>query len=145
LGCAVSGGVRKTCVIPELTGKEFAAVIRLPAPRRYEYFVKKVADRDTMWGLCDGDGWVTSADDSGNLHVPLWPHPGFAAACAIEEWAQARPESIDVDEWIEGGAAQLENDGLAVGVFPTPEGLGVAVSALRLKDDLENEQSKFLL
>jgi hypothetical protein len=65
-GCAVSGGVRKTCVIPELTGKEFAAVIRLPAPRRYEYFVKKVADRDTMWGLCDGDGWMTSADDSSN-------------------------------------------------------------------------------
>jgi hypothetical protein len=64
LGVVPYLAVRKTCVIPELTGKEFASVIRLPAPRPYEYFVKKVADRDTMWGLCDGDGWMTSTDDS---------------------------------------------------------------------------------
>jgi uncharacterized protein DUF2750 len=60
-------------LIPELNDKEFAAVLALPAPRRYEYFVKKVADRDTMWSLRDRDGWVTTADDDGNLHLPFWP------------------------------------------------------------------------
>jgi hypothetical protein len=125
--------------------KEFGSVLGLPAPRRYAYFIKKVADGDTMWGLRDRDGWVTTMDDDGNLHLPLWPHPDFAAACATAEWVGAEPAAIDVDEWVEGGAESLERDGLAVAVFPTPAGRGVAVAPARLKTDLEDEQSKFLL
>jgi hypothetical protein len=132
-------------LIPALHEKEFASVLALAASRRYEYFVKKVADRDTMWSLRDRTGWVTTADDSGRLHLPLWPHPNFACACALEEWEGAEPVAIDVDEWVEAGAEVLEGDGLAVAVFPTPEGRGVAVAPARLKADLEEEQSKFLL
>jgi hypothetical protein len=132
-------------LIPELNEREFESVVGLPAPRRYDYFVKKVADRDTMWSLRDGAGWVTTADDSGRLHLPLWPHPDFAAACATAEWTGAEPAAVDADEWVESVAESLEDDGLSVAVFPTPEGQGVSVRPARLKADLEEEQSKFLL
>jgi hypothetical protein len=132
-------------VIPPLSKEEFAAVLALPAPRRYDYFVKKVADRDSMWCLRDQDGWVTTVDDDGGPYLPLWPHPDFAAACATDEWERTAAAAIDVDEWIESGAAGLEEEGLAVAVFPTPAGSGIPVPPARLKADLENEQSKFLL
>jgi hypothetical protein len=125
--------------------KEFTSVLALPPPRRYEYFVKKAADGDTMWSLRDADGWVITVDDDGRPHVPLWPHPDFAEACATAEWKGAEPVAVDVDEWVEGIAGQVERDGLAVAVFPTPEGRGVSVPPARLKADLEDEQSKFLL
>jgi Protein of unknown function (DUF2750) len=48
---------------------------------------------------------------------PLWPHPRFAEVCASGDWADARPASIDVDEWVVGWSANLERDGLRVPSF----------------------------
>jgi hypothetical protein len=129
----------------EVNDQELAAVLNLPAPERYDYFVKKAADGDAMWGLRDAEGWVTTADDEGVLHLPVWPHPAFAAACAESEWAGAAPEAIDVDEWVQGAARLLAEDGLRVAVFPTPAGQGISVAPERLKDDFEREQERFSL
>jgi hypothetical protein len=129
----------------DVNEREFASVLNLSGPKRYEYFVKRAADRDTMWALRDAGGWVTTADNAGRLYLPVWPHARFAAACAEAEWARTEPAPIDVDEWIEGHAEELERDGLGVAVFPTPAGQGVAVSPARLKADLEDEQSNFRL
>jgi hypothetical protein len=45
--------------------QEFASVIKLPAPKRYAYFLKKVSDWGQLWGLANVDGWAVANDDAG--------------------------------------------------------------------------------
>jgi hypothetical protein len=52
--------------------KEFESVIKQPPNIRYEYFIKKVADYEEVWGLYD-DGWATAQDDDGNILIPFFP------------------------------------------------------------------------
>lgn len=84
-----------------------------------------------------------SEDDEGRKHLPVWPHPRFAEACAAGPWARAQPESIDVDEWVIGWSENLERDGLTVVVFQTPDDEGVSASPARVKADLSRELARF--
>ncbi len=123
----------------DLRPEELAAVLRLLAPERYAYFVKRSADSEEVWGLRDDRGWVTAQDDEGRTFMPIWPHPEYARACASDAWESAAPESIELDEWAEGWLSDLDTRGLFVSVFPVPAGSGVAVEPGRLRRDLEAE------
>ncbi|MEV5026692.1 DUF2750 domain-containing protein [Paenibacillus sp. LPE1-1-1.1] len=79
--------------------KEFEAVIKLPANIRYEYFIKKIADSEEVWGLYD-DGWVITSDINGKLLIPFWPKKEFAEYCAFEDWSNYNAQSISLDEFI---------------------------------------------
>ena len=127
-------------MIWDLSQQEFDAVVVLPAPKRYEHFVKRCADWEEVWGLRDEGGWVTTADDEGRAHFPVWPHPAYAAACAEGDWAGAEPEAIPLNEWRTAWLPGMKADDLPVTVFPVPGSLlGVAVSPARLDDDLQRE------
>ena len=111
------------------------AVLRLPAARRYSYFLQRVAESGEVWGL-DGEGWALALDDSGRDVLPLWPAPEFAALCATRLWAGFQPRAIKLQELLENVLPQLEEEGMPVGVFFTPEGQGHPVSARELIDAL---------
>lgn len=96
--------------------KEFQAVIKLPANIRYEYFIKKVVDEETVWGLYN-DGWAVTEDEDGTLLLPFWPKKAFAQHCAIEEWAEYSCESMDLDELMEEFLPRLLEDGYKPSIF----------------------------
>ncbi len=123
--------------------KEFQAVLALPDTRRYEYFVKRVADREEVWSLWN-DGWLLAGDDQGNEIVPVWPHPTFAEACALEEWADSQPRAVEISAWLERWLPGMARDGRLVAVFPTPTvRSGVVVPPERFRDDLLEELSRY--
>jgi hypothetical protein len=116
--------------------EEFAAVVRLPAPKRYEHMIKQVAASDQLWVLADERGIVSVADDSGHDAMPVWPHRRYAEAWR-ERSPEESPETIALDVWLEEVTPQLERDGQFVAVFPTPEGAGMLVEPARFRDDLQ--------
>ncbi|KFA93450.1 DUF2750 domain-containing protein [Archangium violaceum] len=111
------------------------AVLRLPAARRYAYFLQRVAESGEVWGL-DGEGWALALDDTGRDVLPLWPAPEFAAMCATRLWSGFQPRAIKLHELLENVLPQLEEEGMPVGIFFTPEGQGHPVSARELIDAL---------
>ena len=127
----------------EVNDEEFASVLTLPGRARYEYFIKRAASHGQLWSLRDDDGWVIAEDDDGNQHLPVWPHQRFAQACASGPWSGDKPVPLDVDEWVAGWLPDLEEDGIRVAVFQTPDDHGVGVAPKRLKMDLEAELAKF--
>jgi hypothetical protein len=52
----------------DIRDQEFEAVQALPAPKRYEYFIKRAASHGELYGLRDEIGWVTA----GPASVPGW-------------------------------------------------------------------------
>ena len=113
-------------------------VLALPAGDRYGYFVQLTVDSEEAWGLRNPDGWVLAGDEERDA-FPIWPHPDFATACAIGEWEGATPEPIGLDELFEGLLPLLEEDGMALAVFPSPDGDSAVVEPDDLRRDLEAE------
>ena len=104
----------------QVNDAEFASVLDLPAPRRYEYFVKRAASHRRLWGLRGGRGWVVAEDDEGDQHFPVWPHQRFAEALATGQWSDATPMAIDIDEWVEEWLPDLVATGYALPCFRHP-------------------------
>jgi Protein of unknown function (DUF2750) len=126
----------------DLGDVEFDAVLELQANRRYDYFVKRAASHGALWSLRSEDGWVV-AEEGGEPYLPVWPHRGFAEANAVEAWAGAEAHAIDVDDFTLAWTRKLEDDGMKVAVFPTPDAEGTSVSPARLRTDLEGELEQF--
>jgi hypothetical protein len=92
--------------------------------------------------LLSDEGWVV-AEEGGEPYLPVWPHRRFAEANAFEDWAGAQAHAIDVDDFTLAWTKKLEDDGMKVAVFPTPDAEGTAVSPARLRHDLEGELEQF--
>src|SRR5882724_9595574 len=100
-----------------MNGKEFESVVQLPPEKRYEYFVKKVADWEELWSLWS-DGWALMGDKGHGEAVPVWPHALFAEASAVGEWLGYAPKRIALEEWLNKWIPGMEIDHRAVAVFP---------------------------
>jgi len=125
-----------------LGDKEVAAVFALGTAQRYEYFVKKVVDEESLWSLWQ-DGWVLAADASGRQLIPVWPHQKYAELCANGEWSGSAAKEIDLDAWMKRWLPGMAKDSRLVAVFPAPSDKGAVVDPNRLTTDLERELEKY--
>lgn len=114
----------------------------MSSEERYDYFIRKVADFEIVWGLNDG-GWAILSDNEGNEVFPFWPEKELAEICVQDSWSSYKPKSIELNHFIEKWLTGMEKDGILVGVFYTPEGKGVVVQPAKLKADLEEELEQY--
>ena len=122
----------------DLEDGEKEMVLALSASERYGYFIQLTVDGDEAWGLKNPDGWVLAGDEERDA-FPIWPHKDLAAACALEDWEGAVPEPITLDELLQDLIPILEEDGIAVAVFPGLDGESAVVAPEDLRRDLEAE------
>lgn len=99
-----------------MNNKELEAICNLPAQKRYEYFVKKIADYEEVWGLFN-EGWAVSEDEKGNKLIPFWPKEEFAKLCAIGDWKSYKPKSLDLDSFMSKWLTGMKEDGLKPSIF----------------------------
>ena len=125
----------------DLEEGERELVLALSPGERYIYFVQLAVDTEEVWGLRNPDGWVLAGDElpEGRDAFPVWPHPDFAAACAVADWEGAEPAPIGLAELLEDLLPILEEDGLALAVFPDADGDSAVVEPEDLRRDLQAE------
>jgi hypothetical protein len=102
--------------------RELQAVSRTSAPVRYGYFIKRVADWQTAWGLWN-EGWVLMGNAAGEEFFPLWPALEYARQCVDRPgWAGAIPKPIALKALFSELLPKLASREMKVAVFPTLEG-----------------------
>ncbi|WP_081103757.1 DUF2750 domain-containing protein [Burkholderia anthina] len=106
-------------------------VLRLDAQSRCDYFVRKVADFEVVWGLFD-KGWATAHTGAATV-VPFWPEEEFARLCATDEWQGFLPKEIALADFLDRWLPGMANDQRICGVFAAPSDQGT----LMLPMDLE--------
>ncbi|WP_312835253.1 DUF2750 domain-containing protein [Comamonas sp.] len=99
-----------------LNRKHVDSVLALPDKKRFDHFVKVVADRQEIWGLYL-DGWALAATNDGVTVFPLWPAKEYAQLCAVSEWEGYEPRLITLAELMEDLFPKLKKDGVLPGVF----------------------------
>src|ERR1043165_8859035 len=125
-----------------LNGKEFESVIHLAPEKRYEYFIKKVADWQEVWSLWN-DGWALMGDKTSGEMIPGWLHPVLAGAATDGEWLGYKPKKIDLEECLAKWIPGMEKDQRMVAVFPVSQSQTTTISPLKLKNDLEEELQQY--
>lgn len=122
----------------DLTEQERNAALQLNADYRYDHFISKVAQYQSLWILKDADGLkLLQAEDATCL--PVWPHADYARTWAVDEWAGCEPQSITLPIWLERWVDGLTQDGLEVAVFPLREEMGIIESPAELADTLREK------
>jgi len=122
--------------------KEIEALCSGSAYHRYEYFIKKVVDWGEAWGLYD-EGWALAGDDDEAQVFPIWPAREYANLCAKNMWESFTPRKITLDDFLKELIPTIENDGISLGIFPTPNKMAVITDFDRLKKDIALELSKY--
>ena len=74
--------------------------------------------------------------------IPVWLQADYAKAWAAEEWANCEPYAVPLKTWLDRWVKGMEEDGLAVAVFPLPEAIGVVEDPADVADNLLRQMSK---
>lgn len=126
----------------KISQKQLEAVLALPGDKRFEHFVKVVADWQEVWGLYQ-DGWALAAADDGTTVFPLWPAKEYAQICAANEWNGYEPRSFGLGDFMEALLPKLKSEGVLPGVFFTPSSKGVTSSVDELMSALKAELQNY--
>lgn len=126
----------------KINQKQLESVIALPGPKRYQHFVKVVADWEEVWGLYQ-DGWALAATDDDQNVFPLWPAKEYAQLCAAKEWEGYEPESFSLNIFMNELLPNLKDDGVLPGIFYTPSDNGVTPTVDQLLADLNEELENY--
>lgn len=122
--------------------KKIENVVKLSDEDRYDYFIRKVADFEELWGL-HNNGWALLGDDLNNQILPFWPEKEFAELCAVGQWAEYKAKSINLDSFLEKWVSGMEKDKMLVNIFRTPRSKGKTVSPRELGNDIEEELEQY--
>ncbi|MCA8939654.1 MAG: DUF2750 domain-containing protein [Planctomycetes bacterium] len=121
---------------------EYDAVTRLDGSARFAYFVKKVANWESLWGLWE-HGWAMYGTSDKAEAIALWPAREYALACAIGGWESFEPEELDLDFFLSDLASTIRSANRLVAVFAVPNDRGVVVTIDELVLALEEECMRY--
>ncbi len=119
----------------------FNKIIRFDDEQRAKYFLKEVIKNNQLWILTDEHGCVMLNTEDEDC-VPVWPNQEFAMAWATDEWQSCKAEKISLNKWFSRWSQGLEEDELALVVFPSQEEQGLVFYPEELEFELKAQQKK---
>ncbi|MGF1687125.1 DUF2750 domain-containing protein [Photobacterium japonica] len=111
------------------------------AEKRYQYLVKEVVANREIWILTDEHGCVMLNTDDEDC-VPVWPNKEFAESWATGDWDNCKAEAISLNKWHSRWTHGLEDDELAVVIFPNLDEDGLVVFPDELEFELKQQTKK---
>ncbi|PSB83615.1 DUF2750 domain-containing protein [Photobacterium damselae] len=124
-----------------LDDAKIAEIQAFDAEKRYKYLVKEVVANREIWILVDEHGCVMLNTEDEDC-VPVWPNKEFAEAWATGDWAECKAESISLNKWHSRWTHGLEDDELAVVIFPNQDEDGLIVFPDELDFELKQQAKK---
>jgi len=121
--------------------KKIENVLKLEPQARYDYFIRKVADFEVVWGLFD-NGWAT-AGSANTTAVPFWPEEDFARLCASAQWRGFTAKSIELNDFLERWLPGMQGEGRRCYIFSTPDEQGLLVLPEDLLGAIKQEREHY--
>lgn len=128
----------------KLNQTEIDKVILLDPIKRYNYFLKKIADNELLYTLINEKGnYVVSVID--NIFIlPLWSSPDFASLCQIKGWDNYTIREITLEEFEDNVVNHIEENKYLLNVFPVYDKTGFVLDLEEFIRDLNEELENYL-
>lgn len=83
----------------------------------YQRFVENIQESGKVWGLSSSDGWVIveSSEFEETEVMPFWSEESYAKVHCVDDWADFKPVSMDLEDFVENWLAGMDEDGVLVG------------------------------
>jgi hypothetical protein len=123
----------------DLSAKELQNTLALPAEERLAHFLDKAAQTGELWTLAQDEALLVLGTDEHEQFVAVWPHPDYALRwfedSGIEE---ADLVSMGIADWISDTLSELQEAGIDVQVFATPDDEGTTLPGEKLAELLRD-------
>lgn len=128
----------------KISAKEIETVSALEPFKRYQYFLKRVADFQKLYSLKSREGnWAISVVEDNTL-FPFWSAKEYAVSCQVGDWANFDIVEITTDEFEEELVSLIDDSGYLINVFPVRDKTGFVVTLDEFIRDLNEEMKKYL-
>ena len=127
----------------KITKEEIESVSMLPPYERYQYFIKRVADIDSLFTVVDEEGRIALADIEDARVYSFWSAEDFAKRCLLEEWSNYEVLELTLEQFEEEVIDQIEEHGYLLNIFPIRNKSGFVVDLDEFARDLSDELEKY--
>ncbi|WDE13430.1 DUF2750 domain-containing protein [Thalassomonas haliotis] len=124
-----------------LTEQEVNAIEQYDEQQRFNYLLKQAITNQELWILTDEHGCVMLNSEDEDC-VPVWPNQEFAQSWATNEWQACQAQAISLDKWLSHWSPGLEEDELAIVVFPNQAEEGLVIYPYELESELKHRLKK---
>jgi len=127
----------------KLSEKEIENVSKLEPIKRYQYFIKRIADHTFIFTLRNQDGsWAISSVENNKL-FPIWPAAEYAQKCAIDEWENFSVERLSLNRFRTELMNSIREEKFLLNIFPVSKTTGFVVDLEEFQRDLQEELEKY--
>ncbi|WP_065237017.1 DUF2750 domain-containing protein [Gallibacterium genomosp. 3] len=96
--------------------KEINSILSLKIEEIYLLSIKRISEYEEVWVL-DDDGILTYGNEE-QIYFPIWPEKIFAELNATNEWKEAKPYSISLEEFLLDFIPNLIENNYFLSIFP---------------------------
>lgn len=120
----------------EISSEKAKQLVLLDPQQRAEYLLNEFLSSKTIWILRDEHGCVMLNTEEEDC-VPVWPHKESALMWATGEWSDCVAVDLSLKDWQEKWLSGLEEDELAIAVFPDLDGEGIVLYPHEFAEELK--------
>lgn len=125
-----------------MNNKEKENILKLEPYKRYQYFIKKIADFEELWTIVDEDGNYALSDVDNHTLISLWTSEEFVKSNFEQGWEKCKPIKLTLDELREELFELIVDEGYLINIFPINGRSGFVVNLNEFIRDLDEELDK---
>lgn len=126
-----------------LNEQAIKTISELEPYKRYQYFIKKIADFEELWLLIDENDDIVYSEIENELIVPFWSNEEFTDSCVNGAWRNCTPTKVTLEDLGVKVLSFLRQKKALVDVFPVDNKSGFVVSIEEFLRDLDEELKNY--
>lgn len=127
----------------KISSQEIEHVSKLEPFKRYQYFIKKIADFEELWTIIDENGDIALSDLDDKTFISFWSAEPFIRSNLDGGWKDCNPFKISLDDFEDTMVSLIADNNYLINVFPVNGKSGFVVSLNEFIRDLNEELEQF--
>ncbi|WP_350284656.1 DUF2750 domain-containing protein [uncultured Croceitalea sp.] len=127
----------------KLNIKEIESVSKLEPFKRYNYFLKRIANFEEFWTIVDNHGDVALSEIEENTLISFWSSEEFIKSNLSGNWEKCIPFKVTFDDFEDTFAPLIAQNDYLINVFPVNRKSGFVVSLDEFIRDLNDELEQY--
>lgn len=123
--------------------KEIESVSNLEPYKRYQYFIKKIADFEELWTIIDENGDYALSDIDDKVLISFWSAKEYIASNLSEGWKNCKAKKLTLDDLEDEIFDLIASENLLINVFPINGKSGFVVDLDEFARDLSDELKNY--
>ncbi len=123
--------------------KEIENILKLEPQKRYEYFIRKIADFEELWTIVDENEDYAISSVDGKTLISFWSAEEFISSNLDGEFSDCKPIKLSLNDLADNVLDYIGEHGHLINVFPINGRSGFIVDLEEFSRDLSEELKNY--